>query len=456
LNISRRTAERERFFHWIFEFPEAFVDMNGRPLAEPGFDAVIGNPPWDMLRADLGAASDRRTVGQRTRFIKDAGTYRAQSAGHVNLYQVFLERAMQLTRRGGRLGVVLPSGLMTDQGSSRIRHQLFNRCQTDSLVVFENRDRIFPIHRSVKFVLLTSTIDGETTDVACRMGERDPVALEKIGDDSWGDFPIRLSAKFIERISGPDLTIPEIRDGTDVALLERICERYRPLSSADGWNAAFGRELNATDDSQHFTDNPPGIQVLEGKHIEPFRVSLDRSRRWIPEGVLSKVFEKRTAWRRARLAYREVASATNRLTLIAAIVPAGVVTTHTVYCLKTPLSPIEQSFLCGILNSFVANYLVRLFVTTHVTASTLSRLRIPHLGPGDSLFKEIAALAVRLSKADDTWTPEHAQLQAAVARAYELSVQEFCHVLNRFPLIPNADRDAALRSFQARCEGRGG
>ncbi len=119
LNISRRTAERERFFHWIFEFPEAFVDMDGRPLTEPGFDAVIGNPPWDMLRADPGAASDRRMVGQRTRFIKDAGTYRAQSAGHVNLYQVFLERAMQLTRRGGRLGVVLPSGLMTDQGSSQ-------------------------------------------------------------------------------------------------------------------------------------------------------------------------------------------------------------------------------------------------------------------------------------------------------------------------------------------------
>ncbi|MGH9147606.1 MAG: hypothetical protein ACRD1Q_12915, partial [Vicinamibacterales bacterium] len=153
---------------------------------------------------------------------------------------------------------------------------------------------------------------------------------------------------------------------------------------------------------------------------------------------------------RARLAYREVASATNRLTLIAAIVPAGVVTTHTVYCLKTPLSPVEQSFLCGILNSFVANYLVRLFVTTHVSASTLRRLRVPHLGPGDSLFNEIATLAVTLSKADDTWTPEHAQLQSAVAQAYELSAQEFGHVLNTFPLIPSADRRAALRTFLKR------
>jgi len=145
-----------------------------------------------------------------------------------------------------------------------------------------------------------------------------------------------------------------------------------------------------------------------------------------------------------------------RCALLLRTPPGPAVTTHTLFCLKTRLPLAEQQILCALLNSFVANYLVRLFVTTHVTASTLSRLRIPHLGPGDSLFQEIAALAVRLSKAEDPWTPEHAQLQAAVARAYELSVQEFCHVLNTFPLIPNADLDAALRSFQARCEGRGG
>ena len=450
LDISRRTAERERFFHWIFEFPEAFVDIDGRPLVEPGFDAVIGNPPWDMLRADPGAASDRRTVGQRTRFIKDAGTYHAQSEGHVNLYQVFLERAMQLTRRGGRLGVVLPSGVMTDSGSSRIRRLLFNRCRTDSLVVFENRDRVFPIHRSVKFVLLTSTMGGETTDLSCRMGERDPAALEMIGEDSSAHFPVRIAARFIERISGPDLAIPEIRSDADLALLEGICERFQSLSAQDGWNATFGRELNATDDSVHFTKGGSGIKVIEGKHIEPFRVRLDRSRRWIPETVLARVFQTRTNWRRARLAYREVAGATNRLTLIAAIVPAGVVTTHTVYCLKTPLSLVEQAFLCGILNSFIANYLVRLFVTTHVTAATLKRLRVPHLGPDDPLFKEIATLAAGLSKGNETWTPEHARLQGAVARAYELSEQEFSHVLSTFPLVPVADRDAARRSFLGR------
>jgi hypothetical protein len=449
-SIARRTADRERFFHWVLEFPEAFVDADGRPRAEPGFDAVVGNPPWNMLRADPGLEGDRRATRQRTRLIKDSGTYRAQSRGHVNLYQVFLERAMQLTRQGGRLGIVLPSGLMTDQGASPIRRLLLQRCYTDSLIVFENRDRIFPIHRSVKFVLLTSTMGGETAELYCRMGERDPTALDTIGGDSFAPFPVRLASRFIERVSGADLAIPDLRGPADVALLERISEHYQPLSSRDGWNITFGRELNATDDSRHFTKHESGIPVVEGKQIEPFHVRLDRSQHWIPEAVLSSTFQNRTAWRHARLAYREVAGATNRLTLIAAVMPAGVVTTHTVYCLKTPLRPVEQAFLCGVLNSFVANYLVRLFVTTHVTAATLARLRAPKLGADDSLFNEIAMLARQLSAPGDDRAQNHARLQAAVAQAYELNATEFAHILETFPLVSPSDRDAALQSFRDR------
>ena len=53
---SRKIAARERFFHWTFEFPEIFCDASGEPLASPGFDAIVGNPPWEMLRGDRGDA----------------------------------------------------------------------------------------------------------------------------------------------------------------------------------------------------------------------------------------------------------------------------------------------------------------------------------------------------------------------------------------------------------------
>ncbi len=39
--------EEKRFFHWDLEFPEVFIDLERRDWADnPGFDAVIGNPPY--------------------------------------------------------------------------------------------------------------------------------------------------------------------------------------------------------------------------------------------------------------------------------------------------------------------------------------------------------------------------------------------------------------------------
>lgn len=44
LAVSRRLARAKRFFHWELEFPEAFT------RAKRGFDALLGNPPWEVAK----------------------------------------------------------------------------------------------------------------------------------------------------------------------------------------------------------------------------------------------------------------------------------------------------------------------------------------------------------------------------------------------------------------------
>src|SRR5438067_760943 len=167
-------GEARRLFHWELEFPEAFFDADGRRRPRAGFDAVIGNPPWDMMRADAGG-SDARSRARAAdapvvRFTRDAGVYTAQSDGHANRYQVFLERAVALTRPGGRFGLVLPSGLATDHGSAALRRLLLSRCDVDAIVGIDNHRGVFPIHRSVRFLLLTATSGAPSGRSACRCG----------------------------------------------------------------------------------------------------------------------------------------------------------------------------------------------------------------------------------------------------------------------------------------------
>ena len=175
---SRNIAARERFFHWTFEFPEIFCDATGEPLArEPGLRRDHRQSTWEMLRGDRGDAATRdaaRTASEQLSAFVDPG-YRAQGDGHVNLYQLFVERTLALLRSGGRLGMVLPSGLATDHGRSR--RALLDGTRIDNLVSLENREAMFPVHRSLKFLLLSATQVAER-DIPCRFGIQQAEALD--------------------------------------------------------------------------------------------------------------------------------------------------------------------------------------------------------------------------------------------------------------------------------------
>jgi hypothetical protein len=451
LDAARTVADARRFFHWELEFPEVFFADQGQRLPNAGFDAVIGNPPWDMIRADSGSrearSQARSDIAALLRFTRQSGIYGAQSDGHANRYQLFVERAIDLARKGGRVGLVLPSGLATDAGSASIRRRLLTSCDVDAMVGIDNHRGVFPIHRSVRFLLVSATCGSATRHIACRFGLDAPSELETIGDDagSASDGSIELSPSLLERISGPDLTIPAFRSGTDLAIVERAASLFPSLGEKAGWNAAFGRELNATDDRHLFgSRDRHRLPVVEGKHVEPFHVALDSVEHFVHAADLrdrlgSERFE------RPRLAYRDVASATNRLTLIAAILPADCVSTHTVFCLRTPLSLAAQYFLCGLFNSFVVNYLVRLRVTTHVTTTTVERLPIPTRATAPAAYREIGALARLLSRKYDA--ASRAALNARVAELYQLSRSEFGHVLATFPLMPVEERQRAFKIF---------
>jgi hypothetical protein len=107
---------------------------------------------------------------------------------------------------------------------------------------------------------------------------------------------------------------------------------------------------------------------------------------------------------------------------------------------KQPDDPEVHLFLCGIFNSYVANWLVRLRGSTHVPASLIHELPVPAPAATDPLFLEIRDLA----KAAPNDRAGRANLQAAVAELYRLSPEQFSHLLGTFPLVPERDRDAAL------------
>ena len=455
LAAGRAAAERERFFHWELEFPDVFHGRDGSPLDRPGFDAVIGNPPWEMLRGDAGDATARARKaddGERlTTFARASGIYRLQGTGHANLYQMFVERVLTLLRRGGRLGLVLPSGFATDHGSAGLRRHVLDATSVDSFSVVENREGLFPIHRALKFALvtLTNSPPGDSADAGTalplRCGIRSAAEFDELPEQGEDPRAVRVPRRLIDQLSGEQLAIPDLRTAMDAAIAGRLAFRFRPAADESGWHLRFGRELNATDDRKHFNRARRGLPVMEGKHISPFVGDVDAAVDFIEPARVEQSIRRRP-FDHARLAYRDVASASNRLTLIAAVLPAGTITTHTLFCLRSLVDEDAQHFLAGMLNSFVANYLVRLRVTTHVTTAIVERLPLPKPAAGSLEFTRMVVLARRLAAAADD-AEAMADLQGLAAHIYELDPAMFAHILGTFPLVDERTRAASLAAF---------
>lgn len=185
---ARRLAEREHFLHWAVAFPSVWGDAD---FARRGFDAVIGNPPWDRIKlqevewfaerrpAIAGAvrASDRKrmiealagdgdplwteyrsaakTAEDMSRVVRECGDYPLLSGGDVNLYSLFVERASALVKPTGIVGLLTPSGISADKGAAEFFKSISQTGRLGALFDFENKKVFFPdIHASFKFSVL--------------------------------------------------------------------------------------------------------------------------------------------------------------------------------------------------------------------------------------------------------------------------------------------------------------
>ncbi|MFT0745119.1 DUF559 domain-containing protein [Synechococcus sp. RC10B2] len=291
LATAQALAVENRFFHWPLEFPEVFESG--------GFDVILSNPPWERIklqeeeffasrntaiaRAPNAAARKRliadlpktnpalwhdyqralHNVESASRFLRASGQYPLTGRRRINTYSVFAERVRLLLSPHGRAGIIVPTGIATDDTNKRFFADVVEKGQLVSLFDFENREGVFPeVHRSYKFCLLTLARDPK--------GEMPPASFAFFATraDHLRD-PRRLfslTPQDIARINPNTRTLPVFRTRQDADLTRAIYQRVpvlvndSPLPKGEGlgvrvnpWGVQFKQGLfNMSSDSHLF------------------------------------------------------------------------------------------------------------------------------------------------------------------------------------------------------------
>jgi len=132
---AQEVAEEKSFFHWELEFPEVFYER-GAQKVNPGWDAVVGNPPW-------GADFDKHSKN----YIK---INYSSGLGEIESNIIFTEKGSILINSNGLLGYITPNTWLSQKRGENLRKYLVENCSFSKLVhlsknIFEDVPDIVPI-----------------------------------------------------------------------------------------------------------------------------------------------------------------------------------------------------------------------------------------------------------------------------------------------------------------------
>jgi type II restriction/modification system DNA methylase subunit YeeA/tRNA1(Val) A37 N6-methylase TrmN6 len=122
-------AEDAGYFHWKLEFPEVFYEETGSQSSNPGFDAVLGNPPYGRSV----------TTGYRDYLDHE---FRV-SEGDYDSYKFFLESALRVLRQTGNLGFIIPNTFLTNSFFEKTRKHLLENTNLRDVVDLADAE-VFP------------------------------------------------------------------------------------------------------------------------------------------------------------------------------------------------------------------------------------------------------------------------------------------------------------------------
>ena len=402
-------CRKNRVLHWPLAFPTVFE--------KGGFDCILTNPPWDkikLLEKEYFASRDpeianvkkadarkkllaslpkknpalynayciaKRALDVSAHFSHESGRYLLGNFGEANLYPLLTETAMHLRRNGGSIGIIVPTGICTDDSNKLLFGDLVKNHTIESLYDFENAasgKRIFEsVHPSYRFSLLTIR-ESVNIDFACLLGD--------VADLQQEERHFTLNeAEFIS-INPNTLTAPLFRSKADATLAKQMYSRvgvFINTTRPDGnpWGAEFMRMFDMTLDSELFLssqtagasplyeakllnqfdsrwatydgDTTPRLISLEEKNDWSFEV---RPQNWVSsEEVIDRLGKLRTGY---LIGQRAIGRADDVRTIIASVIPecgAG----NSITFIFTSTSPTLKACLLGDLNSIVHDWCAR-------------------------------------------------------------------------------------------------
>lgn len=348
------------------------------------------------------------TADQTLAYIRACDEYPLTGKGDINTYALFAELARKIVAKRGRVGLLVPSGIATDKTTAEFFNTLTENQSLIRLYDFENRKRVFPdVDGRFKFSILN--FGGR--EVKCEQADFVFFALD-LSELNDADRHVRLSAADMKLMNPNTRTCPILRRRRDAELTRAVYRRVPVLvdknrkKGGNPWGVKFVRMFDQTNDADKFLDpaklnekryrlmgnrwvrgDHAYLPLYEAKMIQAYdhraaSVEIDEKnwmrqgqpvppslveyqnpehvalpRWWVDREMVLEMLDLGEA--ASLLCYKDVTSATNQRTMIAAFVPICGVVNSAPLMMTENVSARRRCCLLANLNSFAYDFVAR-------------------------------------------------------------------------------------------------
>jgi len=446
VETAQAAARHHRFLHWPLAFPRVFT----RP--RPGFDAVVGNPPWNEvtieeqsfyalfrpgIRRGISeaerAAAVAKLIAERPelparlaaeqerarleRAALAAGEYTSMR-GDPDLYKFFCQRYRALLREEGILSVVLPRTTLVNQGSQGFRSWLFEQSTCDRIDFLINSGRwAFDSEPRYTVALVKASARPPDRDHRVHLAGPATSLFE------WNAQTLSPGLALRPEAFGPSWAPPLLGTQEQADLLAKVRRGSRfPCGAGGRWRCFAVAELHETNDRHLWEGATQGRQLWKGESFDQYDPHGEAARSCpLDDLVLAKVRKPRPgagslliselsvpARRQAvlgeldhpRIAFHDVTQKDNSRTVVACLVPPKVLLTNSAPYLAFAVGGhLDRAACLGIMNSLPFDWQARRFAEVHLNFFILEGLVVPDLSEDD--LAEVSHAAARLSCVDE-------------------------------------------------------
>ncbi len=417
LVVARELGDDLDALHFPVAFPEVFV------RDRPGFDCILGNPPWDKVLFEPQQFWVTRSPGlntlseaRRSEKINELRGARPEDAaaeaelkasrellqdlieqaypnrgrGHYDFAKLFAERAVNLVRETGTVGYVLPASSLLLGGWGKLRELWFAGSHLLAAQARNTRGWLFEdVHQSYSVALLSRTpvLESARSSATLIPGVTSLEALK------GADLDITLTIDVLRSLSD-SVVVPWINHPRDASLFESM--RSEPsLGGREGWITGHHdarwdfRSSGPNRRSASTTPSRDSWRVLMTRHVVPFGISEAAAfQQYLPSPSALRGATATDAGGEPELVeehplivMRHPSRNDDSRTLIATALPSSGFLHNKGYVhaiRQAPGAPTDTLLaLLAYLNSFTCDWWVRRFVDRHITAPVVNNIRLP-------------------------------------------------------------------------------